>query len=71
MVQVVCRWHLTAEARVSRPCGICGRQSASGTGFSPNSLVFPVNVIPPWLSILILIMGGGGMNKRSIHGHSS
>jgi hypothetical protein len=33
-------------------------------------LVFPVNIIPPWLSILILIIGGG-MNKRPIHGHSS
>jgi hypothetical protein len=39
MAQVVNRRPLTAEARVN-PCGICGGQSGTGTGFSPSSLVF-------------------------------
>jgi hypothetical protein len=40
MAQAVSRRPLTAEARVS-PCGICGGQSDTGTGLSPNSLAFP------------------------------
>jgi hypothetical protein len=43
MVQVVSRRPLTAEARVRalvNPCGICGGQSGTGTGFSPSSSVF-------------------------------
>jgi hypothetical protein len=38
------RWPVTAEARVLtriNPCGICGGQSGSGTGFSPSSSIFP------------------------------
>jgi hypothetical protein len=53
MAQAVSRRPLTAEARVSSRvnlCGICGRQSGIGTGFSPSSSVFPVNIIPPSLS---------------------
>jgi hypothetical protein len=44
MAQVVSRRPLTAEARVRariNPCGICGGQNGTGTGFSPGSSVFP------------------------------
>jgi hypothetical protein len=43
MAQVVSRRPLTAEDRVRarvNPCGICGGQSGSRTGFSPSSSVF-------------------------------
>jgi hypothetical protein len=43
MAQAVSRRPLTAEdlvrSRVS-PCRICGRQSGTGTGFSPSTSVF-------------------------------
>jgi hypothetical protein len=60
MAQAVSHRPLIAEAqgraRVS-PCGIYGEQNGSGTGFSLSSSVFPVSIIPPWLSILIYLRG--------------
>jgi hypothetical protein len=50
MAQAVSRRPLTAEARVRArvtPCGIWGKQSGTGTGFSSSSSVFPVSIIPP------------------------
>jgi hypothetical protein len=56
MAQAVSRQPLTAEARVrSRvsPCGICGGQCGTGTGFSPRVLrIFPVSFIIPVIHYL-------------------
>jgi hypothetical protein len=44
MAQAVSRRPLTAEARIrsrASPCGICGGQNGTGTGFSPSTSVFP------------------------------
>jgi hypothetical protein len=48
MAQAVSHRLLTAEARVRipvNPCGICGGQSGSGTGFSLSSSVFSYQYI--------------------------
>jgi hypothetical protein len=47
MAQVVSRRPLAAEAQIRarvNPCGICGGQSGTGTGFPPSSSVSPVNI---------------------------
>jgi hypothetical protein len=47
MAQVVIYWFLTAEAWVCTQISLCtiyGRQSGTGTGFSPRSSVFHVNI---------------------------
>jgi hypothetical protein len=47
MAQVISRRPLTAESRVRarvNPCGICGGQSGTGTGFPPSSSVFPLSI---------------------------
>jgi hypothetical protein len=44
IAQAVTRRLLTAETRISAqvsPCGICGWQSGTGTGFSPSPSDFP------------------------------
>jgi hypothetical protein len=44
VAQAVSRRPLTAEARV-RPCGICGGQSGTRTGFSPTYSVFTLLIL--------------------------
>jgi hypothetical protein len=60
MAQAVSCWLLTVEAQVRArvsPRGICGGQSHSRVGVSLSSLVFPCQLIPLWLSILIYYLG--------------
>jgi hypothetical protein len=49
MAQVVSHRPLSTEARVHarvNPCGICGGQSGTGTGFLQVLQFSPVNIIP-------------------------
>ena len=68
MAQAVSRRPLTAEARLrSRvgPCGICGGQSGTGTGFSTSTPVFPCQ-FPSTAAPL-----HGKMKKNTNHLHHS
>jgi hypothetical protein len=60
MAQVVSCWPLIADTRDHaqvNPCGICGGQSGTGTGFSLSSSVFPCQYII-LLSLSKLISSG-------------
>jgi hypothetical protein len=71
MAQAVSRQPFAAEdqvrARLS-PCGICDLGRGTETGFSLSSLVFPIDIVPPWLCILVIIWG---MNIRPFGVRSS
>lgn len=52
MADLYSRRPLLNEAHIAfdaSPLGIYGVQSDTGTGFFPNSFVYPVNIIPPVL----------------------
>jgi hypothetical protein len=70
MAQAVRRWLLIVEAQVrSRvsPCGVCGGQSGTGTGFSPVIRFF-LSVSLHRGSLLYFICG---LNNRPVRGRSS
>jgi hypothetical protein len=54
MAQAVSCRPLSAEAQAQSkaiPCGICGGQCGTGTGFCQCTSVSPVSIIPPTLHI--------------------
>jgi hypothetical protein len=56
MAQVVSRWPLTADTWVHAlvsPCGFVVDEVALGQGFLRVLPFSPVNIVPPWLSILM------------------
>jgi hypothetical protein len=60
MTHVVIRRPFTEKAWVHAwitPCGICGKQSGTGTVFLLVLWLCPFSVIPLWLSILIYYLG--------------
>jgi hypothetical protein len=59
MAQVVSRRPLTAKAQVCAritPFGICGGQSGTEAGFYSSDWFSPVSIIPPWVSMLSMLV---------------
>jgi hypothetical protein len=71
MAQAVRPRSLNAEARVRKrfsPSEICCKQSGNGTVFLRFLRLFPVNIIPPWLTILLHHQG---MDNTPVSGRIS